>query len=347
MPLYAPSSPRSSTTAATAGAVYSDQSTLTVSLPGASSAQITNGRYQIDYTGAFNVTSWLEAMLQVINVDGAGIVSKAVGNRVQINFGATSGGIAAAVCYEATVGAILNASLAGGNTVGFLFPDLSGTTNIGRVDGSSANGSVLTSFAGMHKRSRSLNVGMTHKALNSSGSIYQEVGPHHPGHASSLYYGPDNIYQPVSTAGLTAGVIYYAPISIGERTTFTKIGVKVTTLSTGTARLGIYYMQNGQPTTLLLDAGTVDVTSAADKEITISQEIEAGDYALTIQAQATPVINFYPSAGISRCGSLTSTLTDATIVAGPTTYGPLASTASGVTRSGALTGAVPGLWLRK
>lgn len=80
----------------------------------------------------------------------------------------------------------------------------------------------------------------------------------------------------MSTAALVANRLYFIPFVIYESTTFTKIGVSVTTLAASTGiRLGIYNYNNtyGYPGSLILDAGTIDSSTTGDKTISISQTL--------------------------------------------------------------------------
>jgi hypothetical protein len=75
---------------------------------------------------------------------------------------------------------------------------------------------------------------------------------------------------------------------VGQSTTFTKIGILVTTLQAGkVARLGIYNWSGGKSTTLVLDAGTVSLGTSGISEITISQTLSAGVYSLAIIADSS------------------------------------------------------------
>lgn len=96
-----------------------------------------------------------------------------------------------------------------------------------------------------------------------------------------------------TTASLSIGVGYggaYFPVSVA--TTFDRIGVEITTaVASSTVRLGIYNVVNSLPTTLVLDAGTVDSSTTGAKEITISQTLQPGLYLLLAAPQtgASPV----------------------------------------------------------
>lgn len=99
---------------------------------------------------------------------------------------------------------------------------------------------------------------------------------------------------------LVANRIYAMPFVCPKAITLDRIGVYVSTLSTTTARLGIY-ADNGNcyPGSLVLDAGTVDVTSTGAKTITINQALSANTlYWLVIVCAATPAIYCIPVAAV-------------------------------------------------
>jgi hypothetical protein len=104
----------------------------------------------------------------------------------------------------------------------------------------------------------------------------------------------------LSGSALTANRIYAMPFICPKAITLDRIGVYVSTLSTTTARLGIYADDgNCYPGNLLLDAGTIDVTSTGAKKITISQALAANTlYWLVIVCAATPAIYCIPVAGV-------------------------------------------------
>jgi len=90
-----------------------------------------------------------------------------------------------------------------------------------------------------------------------------------------------------TTAALSIGVACggaYFPVSVA--TTFDRIGVEITgAVASSTVRLGIYNIVNSLPTTLVLDAGTVDSSTTGAKEITISQTLQPGLYLLLAAPQ--------------------------------------------------------------
>ena len=106
--------------------------------------------------------------------------------------------------------------------------------------------------------------------------------------------GPGHFYYPavtnhyyqgmhggnISTKLMTIDVLYAVPIWIDQTTTFTRIGIRVYSGVAGNARLGVYTSVAGVPSALVFDAGTVSTTSAAEVEITISQQLQPGLYFL-------------------------------------------------------------------
>lgn len=100
-------------------------------------------------------------------------------------------------------------------------------------------------------------------------------------------------------SALVANRLYAMPFIVPKNITVDRIGVQVTTLSTTTARLGIY-SDNGNcyPGSLLLDAGTIDVTSTGAKTIMINQALAAGLYWLVIICAATPSIACIATAAV-------------------------------------------------
>ena len=91
------------------------------------------------------------------------------------------------------------------------------------------------------------------------------------------------------TTGGSAGRIFYTPIFVEETTTYIRIGIEVTTGVATTADLRIFNWDNGLPGSLVLAAGTVDVTSTGKKEIVISQQLTRGYYFLALRCGAASV----------------------------------------------------------
>jgi hypothetical protein len=124
--------------------------------------------------------------------------------------------------------------------------------------------------------------------------------------------------------------MYAVPFLTPKAITIDQIGVYVSTLSTTTARLGIYNDGgNCYPGTLLLDAGTIDVTATGVKKIAINQALSANSlYWLVIICAATPAIYCIPVAAVINILGTSNALSTAQY-AGlyvAQTYGALPST---------------------
>lgn len=78
----------------------------------------------------------------------------------------------------------------------------------------------------------------------------------------------------------TAGRLMYAPWLVKTDITLDRLAIEVTTaVAASNARLGIYNADTSwQPTTLVLDAGTVSCATTGIKTLTINQALPAGRY---------------------------------------------------------------------
>ncbi len=116
--------------------------------------------------------------------------------------------------------------------------------------------------------------------------------PSHPGYAANLYYPSIFPQYNITGSAVTADILYLTPFLVGVTATFTRIGLEVTSLASGAARLGIYNFTGGLPGPLVLDAGTINTGSAAVLEVTISQKLAPGWYFLAVVFNATPSVRF-------------------------------------------------------
>ena len=94
-----------------------------------------------------------------------------------------------------------------------------------------------------------------------------------------------------AATSLTTNRLYYLPFLITVSTTFDRIAINHAQTAAGAgsvARLGIYNSTSGLPSTRVLDAGTVDLsTGAALKFVSISQILTPGLYWLSAVPQIT------------------------------------------------------------
>jgi hypothetical protein len=127
-----------------------------------------------------------------------------------------------------------------------------------------------------------------------------------------------------------ANVLYAQPIIIPDAATYTGIAIQVTTAASGSARLGIYSDANGLPDSLILDAGTVSLTTAGAKEIAISQFLSPAWYWLAfVSNTGAAVYSGYSASGsVPWLGVATPTnkTTNYTFFRVSFTYGPLPAT---------------------
>lgn len=124
------------------------------------------------------------------------------------------------------------------------------------------------------------------------------------------------------TGTITQNVEFAIRFEVGQAKTFDRIGLEITTgVALGTARLGIRQDSGvGTPGTLLLDAGTIDATTNAYAEITISQLLPPGRWWLTATGQG--------AVGIGCRARQLDTFIGQTVT---TTYGAGSYIATGVT----------------
>jgi hypothetical protein len=112
---------------------------------------------------------------------------------------------------------------------------------------------------------------------------------------SGRYYFPWGMFP--DTAGtrvVTSGRVYYYAFVCTKTTTWTRIGTRISSGVTGTARLGIYAVgSTGLPTTLLQDFGTVSTSISGEKEITISYQMNPGTYYLALVSSAAATFTGY------------------------------------------------------
>ncbi len=121
------------------------------------------------------------------------------------------------------------------------------------------------------------------------------------GAASGTYIITPGAYDFTAGASpLVANIIYATPIFVPKRTTIDGIAATVTTGSAGAARLGLYFEENGIPTDLVIDAGTIDTTSVSDTLVASISDtvIEAGWYFAAWVSNSTPNVRTATSLSI-------------------------------------------------
>jgi hypothetical protein len=120
--------------------------------------------------------------------------------------------------------------------------------------------------------------------------------------ANSFPFMSGYFYRGVTLTGIQGNVTavgnttYYIPFFVPTATTFDRIQCRAGSGFSGSAvvRLGIYNQANGKPSTVVLDAGTVSLTSAFQTaSITISQTLQPGTYFLAANSQTAATTNTY------------------------------------------------------
>lgn len=97
----------------------------------------------------------------------------------------------------------------------------------------------------------------------------------------------------VATLALVANTVRYEPFLVVTPITLDQLACEVTSSGAGgtTCRMGIYNADsNWQPTTLVLDAGTVTADSNAIKAISVNQTLTPGRYLFAINSDGAPTM---------------------------------------------------------
>jgi hypothetical protein len=117
-----------------------------------------------------------------------------------------------------------------------------------------------------------------------------EVAP--PGaYPGSIWTKPGWYGQAGAAPGIGAGLLIFEPIYVARATTYDRIGVSFgSSLGNPTIRLGLYNYADGLPTSLILDAGTIYVTTPGLKSIVIDQTLQPGYYYLAWVADTTAFV---------------------------------------------------------
>jgi hypothetical protein len=163
---------------------------------------------------------------------------------------------------------------------------------------------------------------------------------------STLQYGSTN--SQTQTIGRVSFVPFIPPSTISISALV--VNVVNPNAGTGSARLGIYsntYTASGhRPHTLIVDAGEISAASAGFKEAAVSQQLDANVvYWISAAFSSTnPTYSTYNSTG--NGAGLTRTTTISPIIGYymSSTYGPLPSSASGL--SDALMGSAGVVWVK-
>ena len=213
----------------------------------------------------------------------------------------------------------------------------------------SNNPTLLNGEAGFITDTNELRIGDGSTAFNSLAGITGGGGVATTGVRTNGYY--TGFHAAINTTGVayTANTLYANFFVNYASDTFTRIGIYVSSAVAGNARLGIYNVENGVPTSLVLDAGTVSTGTTGEKEITISQALEPGVYCLAVILDAAPSLyRSFSQNQVAANALYGQDNTFATYYSFNTsqTYGALPSTHPTPTVNTTLSN-VPAVWLRK
>jgi len=159
------------------------------------------------------------------------------------------------------------------------------------AEGASSSGVLGAAYGGTGLSS----VGTAGNVLTSNGSAWVSSTPSagaatqggFRSSATALYVPWGYVSAAATSTSLVQYQVYYLCFVVGQTTTFTKIGTYVTVSTAGALlRMGIYNWSNGIATTRILDAGTVSVAPTGIAEISISQTLSPGVYALACVCDA-------------------------------------------------------------
>lgn len=110
------------------------------------------------------------------------------------------------------------------------------------------------------------------------------------GLASGTYYTAQSATNTIQALTLTLNAVSFIPFLVEKTQTFDRIACKTgsTVTGSGTMRLGIYNNSNKQPSTVVLDAGTVAFSATSTVyAITINQTLTPGWYWLAAVMQSS------------------------------------------------------------
>lgn len=124
---------------------------------------------------------------------------------------------------------------------------------------------------------------------------------------------PSNFVANAGGTSYSTGYERAAPLVIARQTAFTAIGAQVTTPGSAgsVVRLGVRYAgDDGAPDALLVDAGTIDGTSATYQTIAVSLTLAIGLYWLVLVTQVASCSLYGYSAGANLPTDSTGSLSD-------------------------------------
>lgn len=161
---------------------------------------------------------------------------------------------------------------------------------------------------------------------DSNSSTGRRSGPQMPNrnaYTSGRYYGPFNV-SAYTAKPISSNTLYAVRIPVYKRQAFTAIGAWFTAGASNNVRYGLYTDSGGLPVSLLLDAGAMTITNAAQNDVTISLTLDADYVWAVLVTNASATVNATGNTsfdyGVSSCNTFAPWLTASF------TYGTLPST---------------------
>lgn len=131
--------------------------------------------------------------------------------------------------------------------------------------------------------------------LPAADSAYRAPGVGYDG-VNARYAIPGAAFDSVTTASPSANNIRYFPIYIENACTFDQLTFEVTAAAVAgsSARLGIYKADSDlQPTSLVVDAGTVAIDTTGVKTVSISTTLDPGFYLQCMHQSGAPTLRVF------------------------------------------------------
>lgn len=299
-------------------------STLPVNQGGTGQTSYTDGELLIGNSGTGGLDkATLTAGANITITNGNGTIEIAASGSVGTSFAAITGATNTSAAMVVGTGASLSPTGSGSivaTSLASTLPVNQGGTAITSAAAYSVLCAGTTSTGGFQTVS---GTGSSGQVLTSNGvsalPSWESAGgggfPNGGYRTGSRYYFGFPFNGSTNTLVLVADRLYSRPFMVGAQATFTRIGVRISAADSGKViRLGVYRWENGLPTSLVFDAGTVSAGSTGDAEITISQALAPGVYAFALISDGTPTV-FCPGNNIQGVAALTGdAATDSSMV---------------------------------
>lgn len=145
-----------------------------------------------------------------------------------------------------------------------------------------------------------MNYGIYSRAVDQGAVLLQRGSQRFPGGGNSWGWHTQGGRSAASAALGTLGTLWFVPLVLAEPSVLDVLGFEVTTLSAGTAHIGLYDSEPiGSPASLQGYYGSVDTGTTGFKNVQVGQLLPAGVWwAGIVQVSGTPSWRFYEGAPI-------------------------------------------------